>query len=113
MLGGRTIGARRAGAAIALAGALVVAAGALVVSVGAQDSRRFASSSTTVASIISALYGAHEATNFADIVATASSRGDSAIGYRRASSGQVVVNPAKSAPLTLSREDEVLVIAPG
>ena len=61
----------------------------------------------------SPLYGAHEAKNFADVVATASSRGDSAIGYRRASSGQVVVNPAKSAPLTLSRDDEVLVIAPG
>ena len=59
------------------------------------------------------MYGAHEAKNFADIVATASSRGDSAIGYRQASSGKVVVNPAKSAPLTLSRDDEVLVIAPG
>ena len=62
---------------------------------------------------VAPLYGAHEATTFADIVATASARGDSAIGYRRASSGQVVVNPAKSAPLILSREDEVLVIAPG
>jgi ion channel POLLUX/CASTOR len=62
---------------------------------------------------IAPLYGAHEAKNFADIVATASSRGDSAIGYRRASSGQVIVNPAKSEPLSLNREDEVLVIAPG
>ena len=49
----------------------------------------------------------------ADVVAPASSRGDSAIGYRLASSGRVVVNPAKSAPLALAATDEVLVIAPG
>ena len=59
------------------------------------------------------LYGAHLAANFADIVATASSLGQSAIGYRRADSGQVVVNPAKSEPLRLERADEVLVIAAG
>jgi voltage-gated potassium channel Kch len=59
------------------------------------------------------IYGAQHATTFADVVATASARGDSAIGYRLASSGQVVVNPAKSAPLALGRQDEVLVIAPG
>ncbi|MCU1399940.1 MAG: hypothetical protein JWN62_3049 [Acidimicrobiales bacterium] len=59
------------------------------------------------------LYGAHLAATFADIVTTASSLGQSAIGYRRADSGQVVVNPAKSERLTLQREDEVLVIATG
>ncbi|MEO6123680.1 MAG: hypothetical protein ABIR32_08195 [Ilumatobacteraceae bacterium] len=58
------------------------------------------------------IYGAHLATSFADVVATASSRGDSAIGYRLAN-GTVVVNPAKSQPLSLSEVDEVLVIAPG
>jgi len=41
-------------------------------------------------------YGAHKATSFADIVATASSLGHSAIGYRRTSTGEVVVN----APIT-------------
>ncbi len=57
-------------------------------------------------------YGAHRATRFADVVATASSLGQSAIGYRVAGTGRVVVNPAKSAPLQLHREDEVLVVAP-
>jgi ion channel POLLUX/CASTOR len=59
------------------------------------------------------LYGAQHAACFADIVATASAQGQSAIGYRRAASGEVVVNPAKSTPLSLTRDDEVLVIAPG
>ena len=59
------------------------------------------------------LYGAQHASNYGEIVATASAQGHSAIGYRRAASGQVVVNPSKSAALTLERNDEVLVIAPG
>lgn len=58
-------------------------------------------------------YGAHLAERFSDIVATASSLGQSAIGYRLAESGAVVINPAKSALLSLSRADEVLVVAPG
>jgi ion channel POLLUX/CASTOR len=58
-------------------------------------------------------YGAHLAATFADVVATASTMGHSAIGYRRASSGEVIVNPAKSSPLRLERDDEVLVIAAG
>lgn len=57
-------------------------------------------------------YGAHQAKRFADVVATASSLGQSAIGYRIAATGQVVVNPAKTAPLQLRREDEGLVVAP-
>ncbi len=57
-------------------------------------------------------YGAHRATCFAEVVATASSLGQSAIGYRLVATGQVVVNPAKSAPLQLGREDEILVVAP-
>jgi len=60
-----------------------------------------------------AQYGAQEASTFADVVATASKQGHSAFGFRRASSGEVVVNPAKSAPLTLHMDDEVLVLAPG
>ncbi|MCU1397213.1 MAG: hypothetical protein JWN62_322 [Acidimicrobiales bacterium] len=61
----------------------------------------------------SPLYGGPTAKSFADIVMTASSKGHSAIGYRRASSGQVIVNPPKSDALSLSRDDEVLVLAPG
>lgn len=57
-------------------------------------------------------YGAQHAATFADIVVTASSLGDSAIGYRIAETGEVVVNPSKKAPLRLCRDDEVLVIAP-
>ena len=59
------------------------------------------------------LYGGQHATTFADIVVTASSKGHSAIGYRTANSGQVLVNPPKSAAMTLQRDDEVLVISPG
>ncbi len=59
------------------------------------------------------VYGAHMATTFADVVATASAQGHSAIGYRVAATGEVVVNPAKSAALSLLRTDEVLVVAPG
>ena len=58
-----------------------------------------------------ATFGAHLATTFADIVVTASTLGASAIGYRLAATGEVVVNPAKSAPLALTRADEVVVIA--
>ena len=58
------------------------------------------------------LYGAENATTFADVVVTASSRGHSAIGYRVASSGVVVVNPAKSERLSLTVDDEIVVLAP-
>ena len=58
-------------------------------------------------------YGGPSATCFADIVVTAIAQGASAIGYRRGATGEVVVNPSKSAPLTLSETDEVLVVAAG
>ena len=58
-----------------------------------------------------ARYGATHARTFADIVVTASAQGQSALGYRIASSNTVVVNPAKSAPLQLADGDEILVIA--
>lgn len=58
-------------------------------------------------------YGGPSATCFADIVITAIAQGASAIGYRRADTGEVVVNPSKSAPLRLSETDEVLVVAAG
>jgi hypothetical protein len=56
-------------------------------------------------------YGAQLATCFADVVATASAMGQTAIGYRDARSGEVVVNPPKSEPLALDRADEVIVVA--
>ena len=56
-------------------------------------------------------YGAHKARTFADVVVTASSMGHTAIGFRRAATGEVVINPAKSAPMTLRADDEVLVLA--
>ncbi len=58
-------------------------------------------------------YGAHQARSFADVVATASTVGHTAIGYRSARTGEVTINPPKSAPLTLAVDDEVLVLAPG
>lgn len=57
-------------------------------------------------------YGATQASTFADIVVTASARGDTAIGYRRARTGEVVVNPSKAEPMSLQDGDDVLVIAP-
>lgn len=59
-----------------------------------------------------ARYGAQHATAFAQVVLSASMQGHSAIGYRRAGDGEVVVNPPKSAPLKLTKDDEILVIAP-
>jgi hypothetical protein len=58
-------------------------------------------------------YGAHKATCFGDVVLTASTLGHSAIGYRRTGSGEVKVNPAKSTPLSLTVDDEIIVVAPG
>jgi Trk K+ transport system NAD-binding subunit len=58
-------------------------------------------------------YGAHKASTFGDVVLTASGLGQTAIGYRTARTGDVVINPPKSAPLRLTADDEVLVLAPG
>jgi Trk K+ transport system NAD-binding subunit len=55
-------------------------------------------------------YGAASCTSFAQVVAAASAQGHSAIGYRRASDGVVLLNPVKSAPLALDSADEVLVL---
>ncbi|MEO7555086.1 MAG: NAD-binding protein, partial [Acidimicrobiales bacterium] len=48
--------------------------------------------------------------SFATIVAAAAAQEASAFGYRRAASGEVVVNPPKSTMLTLADDDQVLVI---
>jgi hypothetical protein len=47
---------------------------------------------------------------FSDIVAAASVRSASAFGYRVAETGEVVVNPAKSAVVDLGPSDEVVAI---
>ncbi len=56
---------------------------------------------------------AHEGqpTSFAAVVAAATTRGETALGWRVASSGSVVVNPSKSAEVTLGATDQILVLA--
>ena len=54
---------------------------------------------------------ASSAKSFADIVVTAARNGQTAIGFRRLDTGDVVINPAKSDQLLLNEDDEVLVIA--
>jgi len=58
-------------------------------------------------------YGALGEVKFSELVATASTLGQSALGYRVAADGSVVVNPAKSASIRLSPGDEVLVLSTG
>lgn len=58
-------------------------------------------------------FGGATAGSFGDVVATASTLNASAIGYRLAATGAVVLNPSKSAPLTLTRDDQVIVVANG
>ena len=55
-------------------------------------------------------YGGSAATSFAEVVAAAAQQDHTALGYRRADSGEVVVNPPKSAPLSLGAHDSVLVL---
>ena len=54
--------------------------------------------------------GAAQCRNFAEVVASAAAVGDSAIGYRMAKNGQVVLNPSKLTALHLSAEDEVIAV---
>ena len=55
--------------------------------------------------------------NFATVIEAARRRGETAIGYRTRSHGEqapgygVVLNPSKSAPLTLSADDSVVLVA--
>jgi voltage-gated potassium channel Kch len=48
---------------------------------------------------------------FATVVAAARAQGHVALGYRLAAGGTVVLNPPKSAPVTLSADDQVIVLA--
>ncbi len=54
--------------------------------------------------------GAAQCRNFGEVVASASALGHSAIGYRRAVDGAVVLNPSKRDALALTRGDEVIVV---
>jgi voltage-gated potassium channel Kch len=59
------------------------------------------------------LYAAPGATTgFAEIVAAASQRGQTAFGWRLDATGEVVVNPAKAATVLLGEYDQVLVLGP-
>jgi voltage-gated potassium channel Kch len=58
------------------------------------------------------LYAGTEATSFASIVVCAARRGETALGWRRSSTGAVVVNPAKSTRVELAPQDQVLVLGP-
>ena len=51
-------------------------------------------------------------TSFAEIVAAASQRGQTAFGWRVDATGEVVVNPAKSAAVAFAEADQVLVLGP-
>lgn len=55
-------------------------------------------------------YGAADCRCFADVIASASAAGHSAIGYRRASDGSVVVNPPKYDDLALAADDGIVVL---
>jgi voltage-gated potassium channel Kch len=58
------------------------------------------------------LYARTEATSFASIVVCAARRGETALGWRRSSTGAMVVNPPKSATVELAPDDQVLVLGP-
>lgn len=58
------------------------------------------------------LYATSATTSFAEIVAAASQRGQTAFGWRIDATGEVVVNPAKARQVTLGASDQVLVLGP-
>ncbi|MCU1358457.1 MAG: hypothetical protein JWM89_3875 [Acidimicrobiales bacterium] len=58
------------------------------------------------------LYAPDGEITFAEVVAAASERGETALGWRTAGNNQVVLNPAKSAMVTLGPVDQVLVLGP-
>jgi len=65
----------------------------------------------TIQMVPAAGYGVTTRTGtFADVVAAAAAVNQCAIGYRRHADGEVVVNPAKNAPLRLDELDVVVVL---
>jgi len=67
---------------------------------------------TTVFLATAPLYALGSEVGFAEIVAAASQRGETAFGWRVDATGEVVVNPPKSARTTLGPADQVLVLGP-
>ena len=59
-----------------------------------------------------AMYAPAEPVPFAAIVAAATERGETAFGWRLDATGEVVVNPPKSAEVSLVGADQVLVLGP-
>jgi ion channel POLLUX/CASTOR len=57
------------------------------------------------------VYGAESASSFAQIVATLSTVGATALGYRRAATGEVIINPSKGENPRLQSDDQVLVLS--
>jgi len=58
------------------------------------------------------LYAPDHAVAYAEIVAAATERGETAMGWRTGADNQVTLNPSKSAQITLTPNDQVLVLAP-
>ena len=57
------------------------------------------------------IYGAESATSFGQIIATLSTIGATALGYRRSATGEVVINPSKADNPRLQADDQVLVLS--
>ncbi len=57
------------------------------------------------------LFGAEAASSFGEIVATLSTVGATALGYRRTATGEVVINPLKAENPRLQPDDQVLVLS--
>ena len=58
------------------------------------------------------LYAPDGEVSYAELVAAASARRETAFGWRLDATGEVVVNPPKSARVRLGAKDQVLVLAP-
>jgi ion channel POLLUX/CASTOR len=71
----------------------------------------FDSDGCTIALQPASNYSAEQATTFGQIIATASACGDSALGFRRNATGEVVVNPKRDSIPGLTLEDQVLVLS--
>jgi ion channel POLLUX/CASTOR len=71
----------------------------------------FDSDGCTIALQPASNYSAEQATTFGQIIATASACGDSALGFRRNATGEVVVNPKRDSIPRLTLEDQVLVLS--
>mgnify|MGYP007071126173 FL=1 len=58
------------------------------------------------------LYAPDRPVAYAEIVAAAAERGETAMGWRTGADNSVSLNPSKSAQVTLTAADQVLVLAP-